>query len=362
MTVADPLSSAADRHVRQYRQWCRAYLAASVAGLAAVMLFNFAVDPFQQYRRAAFYKPIFTQSKQRHINPGIAKNYPYDAVIIGSSMSESFQKLQVDKVLRWDVAKLPMAGMTAHEMRKLLDLVLAGGKARTVMVVLDFFAFYGDVDRFFLGADSMPLYLYDDSRWNDCRYLLNADATYASIEALLPFMKPKRRSYEHAYVDVFTPDVKDLLRRYRTGAVRTITDEPCDVGRMMTSFRRNLLDVVAARRDVRFIMLYPPYSVLVWHEAARHGSFGKLLEFKERSAEELLRHPHVEVYDFQHDAAIVTELSNYKDAVHYSHEVAAGMIRSIAAGEGRVRPGGMQANVTALDRLVRDFRVPPVAP
>ena len=68
--------------------WIIKFLLLSILTLLTVGVINFLLDPFQQYRKANFYKPIY--DNERYLNPGLAKTYDYNQVIIGSSMTENF--------------------------------------------------------------------------------------------------------------------------------------------------------------------------------------------------------------------------------------------------------------------------------
>jgi len=52
-------------------------------------LMNYIVDPFQQYRKP-WYNPYFPPQIERYLNPGLAKNYDYDSILIGTSQVETF--------------------------------------------------------------------------------------------------------------------------------------------------------------------------------------------------------------------------------------------------------------------------------
>ena len=67
----------------------RNFIFLSVIPFLLLFAFNFTVDPLQFYRPASFYEPYYSM-QQRYQNPGLARNFPYDTVIIGASMSENF--------------------------------------------------------------------------------------------------------------------------------------------------------------------------------------------------------------------------------------------------------------------------------
>ena len=58
--------------------------------LIITAVITFTVDPMQHYRKAKFYKPYALE--QRYIIWGMLKNYSFDTILIGSSVTENFTK------------------------------------------------------------------------------------------------------------------------------------------------------------------------------------------------------------------------------------------------------------------------------
>lgn len=68
------------------------------------------VDPFEVYHKATAFIPPITNGTQNYSNAGIAKNYEYDSVVIGSSMTENFTPSQLDRLFGGQFVKLPING------------------------------------------------------------------------------------------------------------------------------------------------------------------------------------------------------------------------------------------------------------
>ena len=75
--------------MKQLKVWLLTFGMVSVLGLGAVATLVFVVDPFFQY-----HKPIngfpYIVDHQVNMNPGLAKNMDYDSILLGSSMTVSF--------------------------------------------------------------------------------------------------------------------------------------------------------------------------------------------------------------------------------------------------------------------------------
>lgn len=150
------------------------------AALVGTLVFT--VDPLQLYRKAS-YTPLFTK-QQRYQNPGLAKNYTYDTLILGSSMTENFVPSEVGSILEGDVIKLSMEGSTAKEQRMIADVAIGTGQVQKVLWGIDYFSFRTNTVR---DEANFPFYLYDNNIWNDYKYLFNiSDVKHAFAAWLLP--------------------------------------------------------------------------------------------------------------------------------------------------------------------------------
>ena len=101
-----------------------------------VALLTSIIDPLQFYHKATWYSPVFS-TEQRYQNPGLARNYDYDTIIIGTSMTENFIPAEVDKALGGKTLKLSIRGSTADEHFKIASLALQTGKVKKVLWGLD---------------------------------------------------------------------------------------------------------------------------------------------------------------------------------------------------------------------------------
>ena len=92
---------------KEKKSWALFVMALLVLGLAACAGLTYAVDPFEQYRESAIL-PLYDQ--ESYNNPGIAKNYDYNAVILGTSMVEMSNPSVIDECFGVRSVKLPMRG------------------------------------------------------------------------------------------------------------------------------------------------------------------------------------------------------------------------------------------------------------
>ena len=144
-----------------YKKFIKVFFASLVL-IPLLGLFNYIIDPYQQYRVDTFYKVPFY--KERFQNAGFSKNYDYKSLVLGTSMTENFLLSNIEKELNYkDSLKLCIAGGTAREQSISLHTALANNpNIEDVLWGIDTFAFLGTPEKLKFGKGSFPFYLYDD--------------------------------------------------------------------------------------------------------------------------------------------------------------------------------------------------------
>ncbi len=109
--------------------------AVAVAGgvFVIVGIANFAIDPYQKFRRPTRYRTYY--SRPRHLNPGLARHHDYDTALVGSSMIGSFQPGMVEKEMGGKCVKIPMYGASGLELAMTLRPVIEAAKRTRARLV-----------------------------------------------------------------------------------------------------------------------------------------------------------------------------------------------------------------------------------
>jgi len=339
------------------RRFAFLVLGAALAMAAAVMAFNFAVDPFQQYRKAQRFPARFYPAWQRWENPGIARHYDYDRVITGSSLMENLLPADVDKVLGGKTINLSVSAQTAYDAGQLLRVALATGKPRQILMNLDYNAFSGDPQRSGF-TEPFPSFLYDDATWNDIPYLLGIGTTKKSLETVLGLRwtrfntDPARMWYWADGYQFFAAkavqalDPANLNARFRQPA-RTLEG-------MQASFEANLVPLIEQNPGTKFTFVYAPYAILVWLDFEQRGQLEVTLAFREWLYERTRRFPNVEIFDFHAEPSIVLDLDHFTDIYHYSPKLSQGLLQAIAQGRYKLTPEMIRGNNAWLRQAVRE--------
>ena len=322
---------------------------AALVLLAIAGVIDYEVDPFQQYRVPTFYKPRFYHPYQRYENPGIARHYDYDRVIVASSFFENISGSEVDRAFGpGRTMNLCLSAMTAYDARKLLEVVLAARKVKQVIYTVDYNAFSGAPNRTGL-PEPLPAYLYDSSIWNDYPYLLSIltlrksanilmhrDESGQSTDADKPWYWANEEEFSaKAVVRHLDPD--DLNRRF--------AQPPRTMEGMWKSFEANVPALVAAHPDTEFLFVWPPYSLLVWMDFRQRGQLDVSLDFKRRFVQALAKYPNAHIFDFQARTEWITDFDQYRDIYHFSPRISSEIVRELAADRERETTANVEAYI-----------------
>ena len=106
-------------------QWLRRFLALVLAVLAILAVLVYIIDPYYHYRA---YDHKYKIDKIFSV-PGVVKNYDYDTIIIGSSMTQNFDMDSFRRELGQNPVKATLGGIDTPEVAALLKLAQDSGHA-----------------------------------------------------------------------------------------------------------------------------------------------------------------------------------------------------------------------------------------
>lgn len=318
------------------KKWVISLLCLLVLSVLAFALIMFFTDPLLQYGTE---QPLFSYYEYNEIysNPGIAKNYTYDTVLVGTSMIQNTNVDECDELLGCNTVRLPYSGGTTYNMKKILDICFdSPNKIRRVLWELDQFQILGSSTE---PRYPLPEYLYNETYTDDASYLLNLDIFYHhTVNNLLGTLQGRKESAERRGDTLFGEFSKEsMLRTYSRPPVSSSTVLFSELKQSVdANLNQNILPLVRENRDTTFTFFFVPFSVLYWDSDLRNGRFDAVMDATLYTIQALLEYKNVEVYFFQDQWEIATNLDHYKDFSHYGPWINSYMTKSIAAGEERV--------------------------
>lgn len=338
------------------------FAAASLLLLGGVAGFVVSVDPYQIYHPSLGGPPRFNRNMQRFSVPGLARRGNYEIAVLGTSFLQNIPNSSVRRLCGGPAVNLCLAGASIHEEAAVLALVLKQAKVKTLILTLDYNSLAGGAEKAVPGVEAVfPAYLYDDSVLNKLPYVLSFDSVLTSYRHLHAPLAPEETtnsdwpwkfpesmefSARHVVKDI---DPSDINKNFRTSTM--------DLESMKAAFAANMFPLLGQGRDrlagVKIHFVFPPYSILVWHDYAQRNQIPTYLAFKKWVVEQADRLGTFDVVDYQDRADIITNLSLYADIYHFSEGVTEQVVQSSCSGDSRLTRDNVEARTQAITRLVQ---------
>ncbi|PLY05630.1 MAG: hypothetical protein C0625_12420 [Arcobacter sp.] len=355
--------------LKKYKKWANILIITCFVLLLLVITTNYFVDPFQQYRKANFY--TFKTDKPRYLNAGLAKNYDYDSILVGSSMVENFYANDIEKFLGFrKLLKLATRGGTIFEEVKTIENALLSNKnLKNILMGLDVYAF-SELARPTKQDPKFPEYLYDNNILNDTPYLLNFNVLKESIEAFSsPYDKEKISNtlntlyeWQSLYSEFFT--AWTFKNDYNSWYKKFIYEEKLTPGIVEKTYRFEILKerfdnvflpIVKNNKEKEFYLFFPPYSIVQYKTMEMGNYFDDHLKFKEYIFENLKDFKNVKLYDFQIEKSITHNLDNYKDLTHYSDKINYWMLEQMSKNKYLVTSQNLKEYSNTLNKQTKVY-------
>lgn len=321
---------------KKYLVWFSRCFALGSLGIVAV---NWIADPLQFYRKAA-YPPLLIEQK-RFQAPGLARNYDYDTVVVGTSMSIIITAKQIKEKLGFSALNLSMQGASVAEQHMMLDVALRTGKVKRVIWEVNYEYLRGTPEWVANYDGTFPYYFYDENPFNEINnYLLNIDTTKNTLKVFLA--RCGLRTYR-------SRDLEDLLGRdglrqfgrsslqqswhSAMNGLQGLRKQAPDfaVTHLNRNFDVNIMRLIRENPDVQFYLYFPPFSAAYYAyvTAAAPEVFAHLLENRKHIFLLIAGVGNVELYDFQSVDSLIFNMDNYCDLVHSNSSVDDYILESI---------------------------------
>ncbi len=319
-------------------QHLRRLLGTAVLALTLAAGFNFAVDPLQIYRAAA-YAPHFSLN-QRYQSPGLARHYAAPILVLGTSHTENWLPADVEKALGQPSLKLSIAGSSLPEQRNAFELAVRSGVPTRVLWAVD----HGSttwLDEVVEESGAYPHHLYGPAWMAAPRYLLSMDTMRDSWRALTRAPEHDLDSLNawHAHHEFGAARVAaawDFMGERWTPAlrVRWAQHVPAWEG-VLSTVQRNLLEPIDAHPQLRFDLVFVPYSIWEYLNDFRVDPerFFQRVLLKQTIAEWSQGRPQLRVWDFETRSDWILDPSRYKDLAHFNLATSRAMLDEIGRAE-----------------------------
>lgn len=328
---------------------------------STIIAFNYRVDYLQFYHKAIGYDPMFSY-EQRYQAPGIAKNYDYSSIILGSSMTENTKASYVGKIMGGDWIRLSISGGSAHEQTLLLNLGLKTHNVENVLWCIEYSSMIGKSNRVTEQEGAFPGYFYDYNPFNDVKYLLN----YNTIEKNISALKNKNVQSTEEIIDGINSwdwfsnyGEEHAVASYKSykESINTFPFEKYEWDNIKNNIDKNIIPTIKNNPNTHFYLYYPPYSILRYRFFYEYSNdlFYNELEMKKYIFEKLQGYKNVSIYDFQYEEKINTDLDLYKDMSHHNGQINNYIVEKIYDNEYLVTKDNLLENNNKLKLQVESY-------
>lgn len=337
---------------KPHQRWVAALLLTAGVLLALCAATVRLVDPFFHYRAPDPAGEVWFD--QRYQCAGLLRSQEYETVLMGSSLAANYRPFWFDVFYETSTVKVTFPNGGFGEFAEALDYAFSRQEVKRVIFGLDPNLLARSPAE---APDQLPSFLYDDSPWNDGRYLLNKDVFLRSGYTLMKKAQGETQTLQDAFVwdgNVFFSKRLALAGYQRPEPV----DEVLPVEALLENCRANLAEVTSwleAHPDTEFVFFFSPYSILFWDRLDRLGQTEAMLALLEEATEGLLAYNNAELQFFMADTDVITDLDNYADHIHVAGRVTYRMAQAMPTGKYRLTAENRMEVLDGLRELVINY-------
>lgn len=336
------------------KNWITLMLTVSISILAVMAGIIIYVDPFFQYHKPLPDFPYLVDN-QLSQNPGMAENFQYDSVILGSSMTVNFNTDWFQELYGLRTIKLNYNGAFPKDQANIMDVIFkANPQVERIFLGIDIPSYSGGVEEV---KYPIPAYLYDQNYFNDIAYVLNKEVLLDYV--LRPMANPEKTDLATVYQLWFTDEYfnKDYVLKYYEAPDMVEREVPRE--EYMEALKKNL-DVNIApyienHPDTEFTIFFLPFSILYWYGIQRENKLEATLEEYRYTAKRLLEYENVRFFMFSDLEWLIGNLDNYADYSHYHQSINRYMTECFGNGEGQVRIDTVEERIDNMRRIAMTY-------
>lgn len=349
--------------MKKNTKWIPVFLTVFSTALVLAGALSVYVDPYLHYHSPRTDRFYYTLDSERYTDNGILRNLSYDAVIVGSSMTENFRTSLLDGLFFCQSVKVPSAGASWYEASELVNTALRyQPELRLVIRGLDMDHHMDEApEALDYGLGIFPTYLYNDDPVDDLYYILNRDVLYGSAQAVLAALRgtePGITSMDDygAWGSEYRYGKTNALCReapYADAPQQPLTQERID--RVLYNAREKLLRPALEHPQTQFYYFLTPYSAAWWGDLRQNGQLEAQLEMEALVLSQLVSCENIHIFSWNAQEELVLDLANYKDRIHYGPWVNDWILEEMAAESGRLTQENLEDYLSRERSLYENF-------
>lgn len=339
-----------------YRKFNKTLLICLVMFLFIIALINIIIDPYFQYHYPLFgMQPVVDDD--RYQNPGIAKHFDYDSILIGSSMTQNFRVSEIDEIFDTKTVKLSYSAIRSGSFDAMFDIAFSTHDVKQVIMGIDLDPLLVTPGTYMF---PIPEYLYDTNYLNDVNYVLNKSVLLkASSKSVMHNLYGNVPNIDEAYswwqTATFSKEQAMSSVYWDMYQIGDPVEKPSYIENAKINLDENIISHIKANPETQFYIFYPPYNLLWWNLHRSEGDLDAILNLLDYTTTQLLACENVQLYGLQNVMPLVSDLDNYMDYNHYSPQVNSMILSWIKNGEYQLSEENAKQYVQDVKTLVETF-------
>ncbi len=313
------------------------------------------VDPFYHFHAPSDTNNIYIYNEM-YQSPGMARNFEYDSIMLGTSMTENFRP-SMFKEYDENALVVSYAGGRSKDIAKLVDQAFkSSNDIKKIYIDLNDYQLCSAPDSEF---SDLPDYLYDSNPLNDVQYIFNIDVISECINRITT-------SNENNVETAFTWDDPELFGKnkvmqdyYSSHANQAwVNTEGYDSALVKDTAVKNVQNFesyITAHPDTEFIFFLPPYSAAYWYDLKEQNKLDEKLDMYQAAIEELLKYKNAKIFFFMDDYETICNLDSYRDLCHYHPLINEKMTKDIHSEAFRITSADLSERIEKLKEFVKNY-------
>ncbi|MGI6608144.1 MAG: hypothetical protein ACOX1F_04110 [Erysipelotrichaceae bacterium] len=329
------------------KTWLIAFLSLIITIGIIIGAITIYVDPYMHYHKPLTKDFYYELDNQRSQNYGIIKQFKYDTIITGTSMSENFYSTEVDKLFNCNSIKIPFSGASFKEINNNLEKALSINP-NIRYIIRGFDLNYIDLDKNYMRTDlgEYPVYLYDNNPFNDVNYLLNksilikiskmllksmlnyptgitsfdeysnwmSSSNFGNSVVLKTFESENRSFRDNEQTEILTNQLKKMIKE---------------------NIEQNILSIAEKYPKTKFYYFITPYSAAYWGIQKDKGTLLKQIKIIEYAISLMLPYENIHLFGWNR-FDLFDDLNNYKDPAHYGEWINSWILSQMKKESGKL--------------------------
>lgn len=310
------------------------------------------IDPFFVYH-APLDNAYYVIDNQLEQNPGIAKHFDYDSVMLGSSMTTNFDTNLFNEKLGCEMVKLSYNAAYPEDIERITEIVVREKEelAHAFLCI--------DIANYMYEPGTLsyayPEHLYDDNVLNDLKYLLNKEVFFDYV--LDSYLGKKKIVVNEIYWhwQYMTYSREQVLANYSKPQIAENPSGKYSMENLKENLESSIIPYIEATPDTRWHVFFPPYSMLYWYDSLASKEADLRIEGMAYITEQLLKYPNVEIHYFQDCEEWITNLDSYTDVTHFSKEITDEMMERLCEGMEKVSVETYKERLAVFREFVENY-------